>query len=195
MADFFSSDWHLNHTNISGPRLSKWSGGYRDFNSLEEMNNLIITNINKTVGIEDNLYFLGDFCFGDHKLTPYWRSLINCKNIFWIRGNHDGNQKLYRDNFTWTGEVKNIKSNGQSIFLSHYKHAIWDKSHHGTWHLYAHSHASAEHWVIGKSMDVGIDNAYKLLGEYRPFSFEEIKQFMDARGIHSPDHHNHTTNQ
>lgn len=30
-------------------------------------------------------------------------------------------------------------------------------------------------------MDVGVDNAKKILGEYRPFSFNELKKIMDAR--------------
>ena len=40
----------------------------------------------------------------------------------------------------------------------------------------------------GKSMDIGVDNAYRLFGEYRPFSLDEIKKIMDDRE-HKMFHH------
>ena len=189
MNTFFSSDFHLNHANIAGKNTSNWPRGYRDFNSLQEMNETIIANVNNTVGQEDTLYFLGDFCFGNMNLTPMWRRRIICENIIWIKGNHDKQIEKYSSVFTATADVAKIVVEKKTIFLSHYKHAIWDGSHKGYWHLYGHSHASAEDWKIGKSMDVGIDNAYRLLGEYRPFSFEEIKRIMDNIDIDYVDHH------
>ena len=30
-------------------------------------------------------------------------------------------------------------------------------------------------------MDVGVDNAFRILGEYRPFSFREIASIMESR--------------
>ncbi len=39
------------------------------------------------------------------------------------------------------------------------------------------------------SMDVGIDNANLIVGDYRPFSFEEISQIMTQRKGFFPDHH------
>lgn len=191
---YFSSDFHLNHSNICGPKISQWKSGYRDFDTLDQMNQTILQNINKTVKFDDTLYFLGDFCFGGHEKTPHWRNQIRCQNIYWYKGNHDSYQWRYKDMFIKTRDVDMIEIYKQKIFLSHYKHGIWEGSHKGYWHLYGHSHASAEHWVIGKSMDVGIDNAYKILGEYRPFSFDEIKKLMDKRDIHYVDHHNKDTN-
>jgi hypothetical protein len=52
--------------------------------------------------------------------------------------------------------------------------------------LYGHAHGSAEEWMDfympGRlSMDVGVDNAYRVLGEYRPFSFPEISSIMKSR--------------
>jgi hypothetical protein len=52
--------------------------------------------------------------------------------------------------------------------------------------LYGHSHASAEErldkaFPFRMSFDIGIDNAAKLLGEYRPFSFEDIECIMASR--------------
>lgn len=192
---WFSSDWHLDHANIAGPKVSSWKSGYRDFDTVDQMNEAILTNINKYVKKEDELYFLGDFCFKDHRLTPFWRSQIECDNINWITGNHDEKAYLYKEHFKRVVSVLDIKELDISFFLSHYKHAVWNKFHHGRIHLYGHSHSSAEHWEIGRSMDVGIDNAYKLLGEYRPFQLEEVVEFMSKREIHEVDHHGKHTNQ
>lgn len=38
-------------------------------------------------------------------------------------------------------------------------------------------------------MDVGIDNVYKLFGEYRPISLEEVVEIMDKEKISFEDHH------
>jgi calcineurin-like phosphoesterase family protein len=208
---FFSSDWHFGHQNIAGPKISSWSKGFRDFDSVSDMDRVLLDSINKTVGPDDVIFFLGDFCFGGHVRTPLYRDRIVCQNIYWLKGNHDQHQPKYKDKFLWVGDNDEIidKVNritiepynaalvtvrGQKIVLSHFKHAIWEGSHKGYWHLYGHSHSSAEHWEIGKSMDVGVDNAYRLLGEYRPFSLEEIGKFMSQREIHNVDHHDKNTN-
>ena len=100
-----------------------------------------------------------------------------------------------QDLFSSVQYVKNIKVSGYNIFLSHYKHAIWEGSHKGYIHLYGHSHASAEGWQIGRSMDVGIDNAYKLFKEYRPMNLtSEVIPLLLKRDIHYVDHHNSKTN-
>jgi hypothetical protein len=39
------------------------------------------------------------------------------------------------------------------------------------------------------SMDVGIDSAYRILGEYRPFSYDEIARIMAKREHNPVDHH------
>lgn len=46
----------------------------------------------------------------------------------------------------------------------------------------------------GKSMDIGIDVAYKLFGEYRPFSIDEIISILDKKEVEYPDHHDKNTN-
>lgn len=182
---WISSDWHINHTSIAGPKVSKWKSGYRNFNSVPEMNEHLILQINKHVKCNDVIYFLGDFCFGGHRLTPEWRSRINCQNLHVCLGNHDEHLPEYIDCFSSVQDVLSIEdTNGHKIFMSHYKHAIWPGSHKGVIHLYGHSHATSEGWEIGKSMDMGIDNAYRLHKEYRPFSLNEVLKIMNKRPIH-----------
>lgn len=109
----------------------------------------------------------------------------NYKGIYDVRA-----QELFKT----VQYVLNVKVNGRRFFLSHYAHRIWDQSHHGVIHLYGHSHSTLETEPWGRSMDVGVDNAFKLLGEYRPFSITEIIDLMDKREIYFPDHHKTETN-
>ncbi len=194
---WFSSDFHLGHSNIAGPKTSSWRDGYRDFDSVQEMNQEILKNINKYVKWDDTLYFLGDFCFGGHKNTPGYRDQINCQTIHVVRGNHDGKIDSYKDKFTSIQDVLTLDIDGKgnpkrTIFMSHYAHRVWLGSHKGVIHLYAHSHNSIpDH---GKSMDVGIDVAKWLTGEYKPFSLEEILKIMEGKETAFVDHHDKDTN-
>ena len=77
----------------------------------------------------------------------------------------------------------------QFIVMCHYGMRVWNKSHHGSWMLYGHSHDSMEHETWGRSMDVGVDSAYRILGEYRPFNLREIKNIMEKREHNPVDHH------
>jgi len=187
-----SSDFHINHQNISGKNQSKWDKGYRDFSSLDEMNKAILKGINNNVKEDDILYFLGDFCFGNHKLTSVWRNEIKCKTIHVCKGNHDSHIDDYKDSFTSIQDVLTVKHGKNTFFFSHYSHRIWLGSHKGFIHCYGHSHNSIPDY--GKSMDVGIDVAYGRLGEYRPFRIEEIISIMDKKEITFVDNHGSKTN-
>lgn len=187
---WFSSDWHFNHKNIAGPKISRWKSGYRDFNSIPEMNDTIINTINEYVKFDDTLNFLGDFAFGDKAKIPELRWRINCQNINFFYGNHDDEIRLneeYQNLFSSCKDVDFFTINGQNYFISHYSHRVWPASHHGTIHLYGHSHDSIPDF--GKSMDVGIDTAYRLYKKYRPFSITEIIDIMAKKEISELDHH------
>jgi len=80
------------------------------------------------------------------------------------------------------------------FFASHYAHRIWDERHHGVMHLFAHSHGSLDDSTFDRSMDVGIDSAFKLYGEYRPFNMREIYDILRVRLSEPLDHHNSKTN-
>ena len=97
-----------------------------------------------------------------------------------------GNKQNSFLNGEWAGQVSG-KYGKQLFFLSHYSHQVWYGSHKGVIHLFGHSHNSIE--GIGKSMDIGVDTAYKLLKEYRPFSIEEVISIMDKKEVKFTDHH------
>jgi calcineurin-like phosphoesterase family protein len=75
--------------------------------------------------------------------------------------------------------------------MSHYAHRVWPHHHKGSIHLYGHSHSNLDDdW--GKSMDVGVDAAYKRFGEYRPFSLDEVLKIMENKKIKIVDHHDNS---
>ena len=185
---WFTSDTHYSHSNIAGKSVSRWQRGYRDFNSVWEMNQTLVDSINKYVKEDDVLYHLGDWSFGGVDNIKIFRDSLICQNIHLIRGNHDDNiEGSQIDLFSSVQDVLTLKLGKMTIFLSHYSHRVWQGSHKSTIHLYGHSHGSIP--GIGKSMDVGVDVAYKMFGEYRPFSIDDIIRIMDKREIHKIDHH------
>ncbi len=191
---FYTSDTHYSHTNMVRA-ISKWGdkeNSTRDFKTIDEMNDVLVNSINKTVGVNDILIHNGDWSFGNIKKVSEFRYRINCQNIHLIFGNHDDNieeDESLQSLFSSVQHYKEITIDGDMMCLFHYKQNIWNKSHRDAYHLYGHSHSTAEHIPIGRSMDIGVDNAFKLLGEYRPFSHEEIIRLLKNRKHEVIDHH------
>lgn len=232
---FWTADTHFGHANIivythrtqflnkeelklyKNPRGERWRPSVK---STSRMDAYLIDQINAVVGEDDILWHLGDFCFGPKNeekfLARAWdyRHRIKCKNVNFVRGNHDpealidrvferrvedhkGNPILdHRGNEQYEGAyaAKEIKWKGQHVSMYHYAGAVWNKSHRGGWMLYGHSHTTAESFLDKvmpgrRSFDIGVDNAKLLLGEYRPFSLEEIREIMKKREGASIDHH------
>lgn len=183
---WITSDTHYGHKNITGEEVSSWTTGFRNFKSVQQMNEALIDSINKYVKEDDILYHLGDFAFGNIKTIKEFRESLICKNIHLILGNHDEEiedslelQKL----FTSVGYVYTGYIGKQKFHLSHYAHRVWPGSHRNTIHLYGHSHGSIPDY--GKSMDVGVDT-HK---EFRPYHINEIYSIMSKREVHKIDHH------
>ena len=81
--DYYAGDLHLGHRKVI-------DFDNRPFKDVEDMNLQIINNINRVVGKDDTLTFVGDISF---TLKPEeLRNLIlkiKCKNLILIKGNHD----------------------------------------------------------------------------------------------------------
>lgn len=181
---FFTSDTHFGHNNII-----KYSG--RPFKDANHMDEMLIKTWNATVSEDDEVYHLGDVSLTGFEKTLEILNRLNGK-IYLIKGNHEKSvlMKSYtRDRFEWIRDMTEVNINGQAITLCHYAMRVWNKSHRGSWHLYGHSHNSLETEVWGRSMDVGVDAANVILGDYRPFSFEEISRILSKREFKGVDHH------
>jgi calcineurin-like phosphoesterase family protein len=181
--------------------------------SSDRMNDHIIDQSNNLVGPDDVLWMLGDFVWAKPEqyvqTCRFYLNRIKCRNVYLVWGNHDPSVWQYRVRqeasklFKGTYDKITTKIQGRTVVLNHEAMAIWDKRHHGSIHCYGHSHSNAEQWLDeimpGRfSMDIGIDNAFKLLGEYRPFSFDEIADIMKSRpgfGLISNRNYHHNNDE
>ena len=81
-------------------------------------------------------------------------------------------------------EDPDARGNRRSIVLLHYAMKVWNKSHHGAWHLYGHSHGSLPESEDSLSFDCGVDSH-----DYRPISYDEVKRIMSKKTWKPLDHH------
>jgi calcineurin-like phosphoesterase family protein len=169
MSYFFTADTHFGHSRII-------NYAKRPFDTVEEMDDVIISNWNVIVGPKDTVFHLGDFAFGTSAEVKRYRDRLNGK-IRLIEGNHD---KAYRwgpevySSFNRISRIDTIKFNGNHIVMCHYGMRVWDRSHFDTWHLYGHSHGNLP--PIGKSWDVGVD-----VNKFRPLTESDIFDIMKSR--------------
>ena len=154
---FFTSDEHYNHNNIIV---------YcdRPFDDAHHMNDVLIAKHNEIVKETDVTVHLGDFSLHKKDVSDLL-SELNGRHIF-VKGNHD----------YWTGSealpfIHEEKINDQKIVCCHYSMQAWNCQHHGSWHLFGHSHGTLK--GMGKSIDVGVDT-----NDYYPYSFDQIADIM-----------------
>lgn len=156
-----------------------------EFATIEEHDTYILTQINSSVGRKDRLIICGDFCRNN---PQKYRQRIKCKNVWLILGNHD--KPSWGKHFSECFLGRMIKlTHGFEVWASHYPHAYYSKSHYGAGHVYGHCHSQREDtldaiWPERRSIDIGVDNARKLLGDYRPFDEHWIHGWMLAVSGH-----------
>jgi calcineurin-like phosphoesterase family protein len=202
---FFTSDTHYNHKNICRG-VSEWDGsrGTRDFNTLYQMNTVIIDSINQIVGENDILIHLGDWSFGGIESISEFRNQLVCKNIHLILGNHDhhiaNNKEDVQDLFSSVHEIcyltiveqaisKALPAQKHRFVLCHFPIASWHNMNNGVIHLHGHVHLPPQFKLSeGKAMDVGVDG-----NNLDPYSLREIISIMSKQPIRKlslpKDHH------
>lgn len=181
---YFTSDCHFGHNNIL-----KYCN--RPFDNVHIMDQVIFDRINDTVGVDDTLYILGDFCFRGKKPIDY-RVRIACRDVHIIFGNHDKRTDYYpsdlvtdMNGFSSIQEVKEIIYCNQRIYLSHYPHRSWPASHKGSWMLFGHVHSKLDHEdriSNRKTLDVGVDNTVNYNKPFgQPWSFKELQKLFNTK--------------
>jgi calcineurin-like phosphoesterase family protein len=193
---YFTSDTHFDHTNII-----KYCD--RPFKDKDHMNEIMIENWNKTISNNDNVFHLGDFCWGGRGEWIHFLSRLNGQKIL-IQGNHDRDKDIPNHLFDqiYQGfvniEVKDEKP--QRITLCHYAMLSWLQSHKGAWNLFGHWHSSTVHKPEGNGpddvevaeyvnneevaydklrptqYDVGVDG-----NNFSPISYYQIKEIINGQ--------------
>jgi len=174
----FGSDYHFDHPNVI--KYDK-----RPFKDVHHMNESIIANHNALVKDSDNFYYLGDFAFSrkTERVEEHLKRLNG--NKFFIDGNHDRKIiKLYEKYGTYLGSLAEINVGDRHIVLCHYPLLVWNRSHHGSWHLFGHCHQSLPDNPHSLSFDAGCNG-----WGYGPVIMPQVEKKM-ATKIYKPiDHH------
>lgn len=192
MTTWFTADLHLGHANIikycQRPFMSADEkaqarddprGRWRiSPQTVERHDESLLGAINARVGVDDVLWILGDFCWGQLHEAMGYRQRIRCRTVHLVWGNHD--HRSIRPAFNDAIEQGMIRVEGQEIWLNHYPMRTWNKSFHGSWHLYGHVHSKLDTedqqrpWTLTK--DVGVDAC-----DYRPWSYDDLVAYMSPR--------------
>jgi calcineurin-like phosphoesterase family protein len=199
---FFTSDTHYHHKNICRG-VTSWTGGLdatRPFDTLEQMDNLIVNNINEVVGQDDILVHLGDWSFGGFEYVTEFRNRINCDNIYLILGNHDHHIERNRQNvqtlFNKTSHYEVLFVTDEDsddlnyeFVLSHFPIVSWHDMNKGRFHVFGHVHLPRSRKIMpGRSMDVGMDGNNLI-----PYELKEVVAILENRPIKTTmiesDHH------
>ncbi len=207
--DWITSDTHYYHPNIiiyvKRPYLKDgdlvvdkhgkqvWSCKERGRVRAREMTADLVQNHNKLVQPNDTVWHLGDFTFGG---TPEVFNLLRQLNgnYKFLWGNHDKALKDFKtiiDHYPqiksrveFLGNMAEVSIEGQSVVLCHYAMRTWNKSHHGNWHLYGHSHGTLPDDPNSMSFDAGID-----CHNYKPIRFSRVREIMARKTFKPIDHH------
>ena len=170
---FFTSDTHFNHANII--RLCN-----RPFRNVEEMNETIVANWNETVGENDTVFHLGDFCLGGAAEWTKFLDRLNGK-IYLILGNHDlkNIRQGFLGRFEHVAMQMRIEIGKRKIYLCHYPFLCFEGGYKDVWQLFGHVHtrksntgidAGRLQYLYPTQYDVGVDN-----NGFRPVAYEQVR--------------------
>jgi calcineurin-like phosphoesterase family protein len=184
---FFASDIHFFHKNVI-------KHDNRPFESVEEMNETIIRNWNSVVGEDDIVIYPGDMSFGDAQQT---KDIVHRLNgiIYFILGNHDIQKDLVA-----TGRFERIERSMMIrikaphihkepvyIYVNHFPCLNWDKSVHGSLHVFGHCHGAYNnhpHVLKHRMMDVGVNNF-----NYTPVEYTYVHEHLTSKEKEDANHH------
>lgn len=195
----------------------------RGFNSEGECTRFFFDSANKHVGQDDVLFILGDYALNaSYETVDGSFDRMNCKNIFYIWGNHESSTKtiFYNEvgkaypflppktavypfkykNITFLGSYAEVVIKKKFCVLSHYPFLIWNRSHHKSINLCSHSHGSCPYSNLsdtrfGRVIDVGFERCMDVTNRERPFlEFGEVLDLLSKVDPAKVDHHDENTN-
>ena len=136
--NYYTSDLHLGHENIIS--ICK-----RPFATVEEMDEILITNWNSVVKAEDTVFILGDLIYKNARAPEYYLDRLKGKKVL-ILGNHDTwfrkNLIKYERYFENTEgyHYLEVSDQGRRVVLFHYPILEWNAYYRGAYHIYGHVH-------------------------------------------------------
>lgn len=177
---YYIADMHFGHKNIM-------KHSRRPFDTVEEMDQTILSNINSTITNNDTLYILGDVAM-DTKIAISYLKRMKGRKIL-VEGNHD--KKLVNALRREGGNVVDgihkymeIKDNGRKVILFHYPIAEWNGFFHNSYHVFGHIHNNNKNPVYDymlkqkNAFNAGVDET-----DFMPRTLDELIEIKKGKMI------------
>ncbi len=151
------------------------------------MNQRIVDGINNNVPENGLLIHCGDWSFGGQEKVFEFHKRLKVKNILITRGNHDHLIWPLELHNVIIDDIKYLQFETFKFVFCHYPMLHWHEMNRGSFMCHGHLHGDEDEVIKTihqnyRTMDVGVDVAYKLFGEYRPFKLTEIIDMLKYKG-------------
>ena len=149
---YYIADCHFFHA-VLNVAMDK-----RGFDTVEEMNEVMIERWNQKVRKNDEVVILGDFSWGKGEETNEVLRRLNGK-LFLIQGNHDRflkDKNFNLDRFEWVKQYAELSDEGRKVILSHYPMPFYnyqyrlDDGKPKSYMLYGHVHDTPDEQLMLK---------------------------------------------
>lgn len=181
---FFTSDTHFGHTNVL-------SHANRPFRDIKEHDESLIMNWNSVVPNDGIVIHQGDFAMGVRSEKLKWILETLNGDIYLVKGNHEKDimkkswAKPYFKDIKDLIEIT-VEDEGKKVFIFafHYPCVSWNKSVHGSFHTFGHTHGNYKN-TNPNAYEVGVD-----VNNFFPISYYDLlevykKQNADKKWISS----------
>ena len=142
----YIADCHFRH-----PNVLKFDN--RPWDNVEDMEHDMIALWNAKVNKADDVYIIGDFCWGT---AGAWREILpQLKgNKHLIRGNHDLDQIPQGIKFASVSDYKEVKDGGYRVCMCHYPMIAYKHDNNpNTIMLYGHVHQTREERMVKAAVE------------------------------------------
>jgi calcineurin-like phosphoesterase family protein len=146
MGRFFTADTHFgDHRTINIQR--------RAFENVAAMDQSLIERWNAAVGVDDEVWHLGDVARRPADVAPLLAQLNGTKHL--VRGNNDPDATLAAEGWASVQDYVELEEDGHKLVLCHYPFRSWNAQGRGAINLHGHSHGRLK--PMPRQYDVGVD--------------------------------------
>lgn len=168
METWLISDTHFGHKNILN--FKKEDGeNLRSFSSMEEMDEIMVTNWNSVVKPDDKVYHIGDIAFNNFTYIQSIFNRLNGRKVL-IKGNHDNWFKLSQySQLFYDIRAYHVLDN---ILLAHIPiHPLSLERWRGQVHGHLHSSSVPD----PKYFNVSVERI-----NYTPINFHDVRKYFET---------------
>ncbi len=167
MALFFTADTHFgDHRTINIHR--------RPFGTAQEMDEAIIANWNAAIGVDDEIWHLGDVARRSADVPELLARLNGTKHL--VHGNNDDPSTAAAEGWASVQDYAELSVDSVLLVLCHYPFRSWNGQHRRSVNLHGHSHGRLK--PMTRQFDVGLD-----VWNFRPVAMEDLLRRAVAPGL------------